>query len=882
MQLTSDHGTPELTDERSARADSLLTYAERKERYRQKLKNHQEGKGKRLKDFLLEKRRYFRNLDVVPRRKRAEDTDLMCRYYNAEQYGSYNELGMYEDHRQEGDFAYAIPILAGHVDQAWVELFKVRPQYAASTKDRENATARSVAKMCEELGVEERDRVIEPKTHSDIFNMLLCGESYGILGWEPPKVNPKKIKRPKYKSVEVDLPAGRECADCKEILPAEATTCPRCQSTNIAEIPGGKAQQQTIDSYTEVMLGENVLHLPHMLATQRDMSAIEPEDSTFFVEYSYLDKHVAEWTYQSEVEPSREGLPIEMQLRFDLERSSNQTDAIIGSARLAPPGREAGFGQGANNTSATVSRKQPQERHFWEPSEYGQFLCEQDEMLPDGRVIKAGTQLGDFFPDGIYVLFVGDTIMEVKECVRGRKVTLVRYGRIAGTNAGAGLKKAMPLQDALNDNFNLTQTVKHTVGHPLTVINGQFVNELPAAGNVLKITKAGVQSVDSVVKQYPGQSMNNNDGTQEMIEGAMQFIMGTSTIGTGVAGAPDMRSAGTATGVTAMQEQASRRQAGPVDQRIQRDKDLIIQCLENIQEYSTPEQIETLGKRFGKDVVKAFMATNLRQDIVISIKANSEMPRSMALQTANFMALAQAMQQLMQFSDNPSVMEFLSEMATSMGFPFSIGQGRNDHREAEYRLTLLNEIEELLMQSQPELLTDSVSFAATMYQKLAELCGPLVLGGEEANPAAPDDTGIPRIFMQWHPAFMDAYKDAIFGEQAKGWSQAHKLCVIQMWLDHYKAQMSQQAVMAQLQAGLSQAMNPQPAPEDEAALKDADHQRQQEAAEMEHQRQLELRDKDADLGERSAAADHGRRLTEQGAQHQGAMDLERSRQSARA
>ncbi len=881
MITTNDAALPEISDAREHIGEDILTVEERAKRYRLKLVTHQRGKGLRLKRFLLEKRRYFRTLDQIARRKRAEDIDLMCRYYNGDQYGSYDEMGIYRDQRQEGDFAYAIPVLSGHVDQAFLQLLKVKPQYTVTSDDKEDATLKLVAQMCEDLGVKELNRVMDTKIHSELYNMILSGESHRFIAWEPNPVAPKTAKRPQYAKEVVPLPARRECAQCHKDVTPDDQACPHCGHQELTDIPAGQTTRNNLSGYNEVQLGENCVHIPHALSMQRDMSAVEPEDSTFLIEYSYLDKHVAEWEYQCEIEPTSEGLPIEMLLRFDLERGSNQTDAIIGTSRLAPPGREGAFGAGAH--SMAPNRKQPQERHYWQPSEYGQFVSDVDEQLPDGTVLPAGTLLGDKFPRGLYVLFVGDTVMEVKECVRRRKHTLARYGRIAGTNAGAGLKKTMPLQDAENDNFNLNQTVKHTVGHPLTIIDGHYVNELPGAGNVLKVTRAGLDDVGKVVKQFPGQAVNNADGAQVVIEGAMQFIAGTNTVGgSAVGGAADMRAAGTATGIAAMQEQAAGRQSHAVDQRISCDKEMIVQLLENIQEYSTEEQKAELAKRYGPDVVAAFFECKLRQTMTVGIKSNTDMPRSMALTQANYLAFGQAAAAILPVAEgNPWVLEFMGDMATSMGFPFSVVEGRNDRREAEYRLNVLTAIETELTEVQPDLTTNTIEFARAMHEQLAKVCEPLIANDPamEEPEAAGTDVGAPRVFLQVHKSFMDVYKDALFSEKAKAWSEAYKLVVIQLWLDHFKAEMSQKAMFAKLEAAVNQAMNPQPVPPgpDPSQPTPEEIQAQEDTA---HQREVELKAAEHDAKETSEDNKLERDLVR--LSHQAKLQKEAPKNGARA
>lgn len=867
--------TPETHD----KGKDILTADQRREAYRNRLQKPQQERQLRLKDYLLAKRSYVRSLDEIPRRKRAEDTDLLCRYFNGDQYGYYDSYGLYTDDRQEGDFCYALPVIAGHIETAFIQMLKVHPIYEIEPDDKNDKTLKLMAGMCEDVGTKELDRLLAPLSHTELYNMILHGESYRIIGWEPHPTNPKTVRRPKVVKKVVELPGRRSCAQCHSSVPADSDNCPQCGSEEINTSAAGQTTQSGLD-YELIKVGQNTLHIPHMLSIQRDMSAIEPDDSSFVVEYSYIDKHVAEWRFQSSIQPTTLGLPIEMQMRYDLERGSTQIDAIIGSARMIPPGRESGFARNTSDSATMLNRKQPLEVHYWDSVEYGQFLCTVDEALPekltDGREqIPAGTLLGDFFPDGVKVVFCGDTIIDMQPYMRRRKMTLSRYGRIAGTNAGAGLKKLMPLQDAMNDNFNLSQTIKHTVGHPLTILNGRWVDQLPSAGNVLRVNKPDLDDVSKAVRQFPGQGMDSRDGAQMVIDGAMQFIGGTNTVGgSGAVGAPDMNAISrTATGIAAMQEQAASRQSGPVDQRIQSDKELIFQILENIKEYSTDEQFAELARRYGPDVIKKFREVDLRNSLTINLKPNTEMPRSMALNQANYIAFGQAVGQILPMVEKmPWLMEFLSDMATSMGFPFSVGDTRKDRREAEYRLNVLHEIaEKSIAQPAPQPLEE----ANTLYQQMAEEFKPFMSAHDMNNELGqpPDDVDIPRIFMQHNPTFMDVYSDWLFGEQAKSASQAEVLCVIQMWLDCYKAHMQRQAVEMQMQAASQQMTNPQPPPQDTGKGDEAKSQAEQEQFDRERQAKAE----DDQRQEESKQREHGRKMELQDQKTKAAKDIAREK-----
>lgn len=862
---------PEVRDVETALSEDILTREQKAERYRSRLMEVQKGRSIRLSLFLKRKRIYFRGVDELARRKRIEDIDLMHRYFNGDQYGNYNDIGLYEDRRQEGDFAYVINVLNGHVEAAFLQILKVRPGYKVNPENAGDTNARQVASMCESLALKDYKRLMKDVRHAEIYNSLLAGESARYVYWAPNPKAPKKAKRAEYTREEIEIPGRRECQGCSADVADQVESCPKCGVGYIKTIPPGVAYRDKMTGVKEVLLGENRLHVPHPMSIQRDMSALAADDSTFLIERSYLDKHVAEWKYQAVIDNTGLlGLSPEMQMRYDLERSSIQTDAVIGSARggVSGPGRAAFGGDLAN----VPFNKVEQERQFLEPAEYGQFYCDVDETLPNGKVIPAGTLLGEYFPRGMYVLWCGETIIDVDECVRGRKWSRLRYGQIAGTNSGAGLKKLMSIQDMINDDLNLTQAVKTTVGHPLTIIDGKAVYELPGAGQILKISKAGNTSVHDLVAQYPGQTMNNADGIQEKLNAAMQFIAKTNTVGAGPVGAPDMQAAAhTATGIAALEAQAAAGQSGAVDQQMVADEELIFQILENIQEFCTedksPEQYKELVTDHGADIVQAFFVMNLRQALSVGVEENSDVPRSLALRTANQLAFGQIATELLKIAAQvPWVMQFLANLAESMGIPFSMVEGSSDRREAEYRLNKLSAIEDRIKNKDPMMMGNPEACAMMMYEALARFCHPLISEPEGPEPPpgpdgapAPEQEGTkeaaaPRTFMQNHVAFMDAYKDELFSEHGRSRSVAWRLTVIQLWMDHFKAKISAEAEMAGLQAEIVAKLNPpppQPDPGELAAAQETDRANALEDASLQHAADQEGKDKDM---EREAAA----------------------------
>lgn len=802
----------EVSDSQQARADSILTSEQRKQIYRQRIVEAQRGKGIRLQEFARAKRVELRGRDTEARRKRAEGIDLAYRALNSDMYGMYDENGQYVDLRQPEDFAYCIPLVIGHFEQAFVQMLKVHPDFDFEPDDpNDNLTAR-VANVMKDLAIKDWKRLMKPLRHQEVHNLLSAGESWRYLFQAPNPKSPRKVKRPAY---------------------------------NGPELTGA----------TEHVLNENRIHIPHPLSMQRDMSASTPEESTFLIERTLVERTRAEYEYECIIDRGNAGITPEMQLLYNLQRSSTQLDGsgVASVGAIHGPGRPL---FGADPGTSNIALLAEQERHFWDVSEYGWFYCDVDETLPDGTVLPAGTILGERFPRGTRVMFCDETVLMFEECEWRKRWTLLRYGIIAGTNAGAGIvKKLLPLNYCINDDFNLGQSVKFTVGHPLTAIDGKSVHELPGAGQLMKISKANVDDINKLVAQWPGQSMPD-DGTQERVGRDMQFIGGTQTIGQ-VGGAADQQAAQhTATGVTAMEQQGADRQLQPVEQSLLADEETLWQIGEAIQRDWTkeknPELYERLVKRYAEDVANAFFACNLREELNCTVAPASTMPRSMARTTANHMALGSILQSVISSAGengiDPQVMEFLQSTADSMGIPLAIGEGRTDRREAEFRLNKLADIEVAALKDAPQLSANQPALAKVMYQALAEFCAPLI----EPSPDPIEDA--PRAFMQDHKTMSDVYKDALFGDQGRSWSLARKSVVRKLWVAHLAAQSMMQEETTRFQAELQKIMTPeeppQPGvdPQQEAALAaaqaDAERQAAEVQAEAEHQREREAADED--------------------------------------
>lgn len=856
--------------------DRIETSEERREHYRKSLVTRQQGRKVRLKPMLLWKKQHFRQLDAHARRRHLQKIDELFHCFDGDMYVEYNEAGHLERLDSDGDFRYVVPVMNGHIGEAFMQLLRVNPEWVFTAKDNSDDNMNRLARMCEQLGPEELDRLMrEDERQTETLNSILTGDSHREIDWAVHPKSPKKAKRIEQKRVEVEVPGRRECLNCQSDVPEGAETCGACGVTGIRDIPAGVSYKFE-SAETEVSLGENVLRIPHPMAAQSDLSVSKFEDSTFLIVHETLYRHTASWLYQTLIDNSAEGFSEEAQARFNADRSLALTDYYVGNRRAR-----------ARDDGNRVER----ERHFWDVSEYGQMYCEVEEQLPNpvpdpfnpGKMtdkIPAGTILGDFFPAGLHVTYLGDTVVHSWPVDKTRRWIKITYGKRPGSSTGQGARLIALLNDIVNDDFNLVHAVKHTSARPFTVVAGQSVKLLPESRHFLRIDRLppGVSDIRGAIAQYPGQAVAGMDSTNVSIQQAMQFIMGTYTLGPG--GAPDAQGfGGTATEVTARVEQASGRQIGPIGQRIAADRETILICLENIRDYSSPEQRKELEKRFGPDITELFFTCDFRRDLNLAVKPNTDIPRSLAMTQAGRLAFAQAAANIIPIAQQaPWAMEFLEGLADAYGFPLSLGPGRSDRREAERRLNKLNAIEERLEQKSPGLVkANPLEAAQKMYAALVDIC-PMVAPEED------DLEDVPRVFLLDHQTFMDAYKDELLGEKAAGYSRARKLVIIKLWEDHFFAQLGQKEELARVQQQLQAMLNPQPAqpsPEEMQAAQDGQDARTLTQAAIEQEAEEESRDNEMARSETAKESDHRRALEFESHRAANAAELERVRAEGR-
>lgn len=798
----------------------IETFEERKVRYLAELRSGREGgehKQESLIDFLRDKLDELRRRNIESHKTHLRNIDQTCKYLAGEQYGRWDDQGNYEPYQPlPNEVAYCLPDIIGHFLQALMMLLKINLAYQCNARDQSNPAHIALADMCEKLGMEDYNRLMDEGARVDeAVNALTAGENYRCLLWGIHN-NPKMVDKAKYEEAGFATPASTVCGACDMPNPEDAVQCAECGSDFLKKVAPMQQKKQVFAGVEQVPVGQNILHIPHMTAVKSDASAKEMRDATYVIETDYLpNKDVAQWLYQCLIEEG-DGQSEAVRLQREQQGASIQLGQQVGVWRDRAD-RETGDGQ----PGVAIERNTV----WMEVSEYGYKTFPEDQQLPNGDVLPKDTLMGERYPNGFKFCLVGKT------CVNGdignKKQTWFRllYGVRPGSSRGMGIQIYIPIQDLTNNAINLDITILMS-SVPFRAMVKSYVDKLPQAGEGLYLNKIPPGGIEAVVKQFPAQTPSGAVGAmREEIQQAGQFILGTQSV-VGRVGDPSQKALGTAHGVAAVVEQQNGRFVTPTTQRVGCDKEFLNAIICNIQTAARrgndPEANDPSGKallkelqrRFGPDTVEDFLAANFGHVLYWDVVNGTDKPRSDALTSAvmtEFGSLASEMME--RLPNTPWVSEFLTTLGDLAGIPFKMIPGGSDRQEATRRLRKLAAIEAEVQKKNPTALQNEIDTAEKMFEVLQEFIGPMsVEAAMEQARKHGDDSGvngaIPFLYMQDHQTFMDVYKDEYFSEDAQMFSPARKACIAMMFGTHVEALVAAENLKAEFTGGLQKKLAP--------------------------------------------------------------------------
>lgn len=837
-------------DPQAAAAPTPTARELKQERFRRAVAERNKETKTYLAGFLNNEAEKVKREDAAPRRAANQEIATFMQYFDGKEYGGFAESGEWRDDQETNqELAYSLLLVPAHVGSAKTLLEKTEIIYEYEAKNPDAVTDTQLAEMCEKLGEEEMERIFTDDLRGDEYlNILLAGKSYREHFSAPDPVNPAFADVPTYSLETFRLPGARICAneECGALAGVLDDECVRCGSKKFLETSGGTSLKSSTGS-KKITLSVNQMRVPSPLAVQHDVSARKIETSSVFVERDSLRRAEAEYLYNQVLPQGQGKLSDSTVMIRELERSRVKSGLGAGGDAAIISGAFAGESGGD-----IIER----ERIWLAPWRYSNFIISEDnwyfdkaegllqvgtsEPSPKGaKKIKPGTRLGDVFPGGLFYCVVDGTNVEINSGrISDRWVKLI-FGQRPAHADGAGLMRMRVLADMANDATNLEMKILMDDANPQTFIDRKFLSYLARVGEYNLLDNLGEKTPAQAVMRLPGSAAHPALGVMnERVQASAQFLNGTfSSMG---AGAPDIRAAGTATGVAAMTEEAVGRFLEAIRQIKRADIQSRFIVLNNIKRNYNKFQIDRLKERFGANVVTRFLAANLREAVIIRVKKGTDQPKSKALKVAMMQAFGQAAAQFSQLPQGAQILESLSE---SMDFSLTTGFGLEDKKEATRRIALMREQAKVFSEKHlpPQLAEmEAIKLLIEIYSSvenevvIGEIAGmfpqmqtapmppqnlpqrpipqmadgaPIGLPSAEPDtspampspgmpplpgqmpgqmpppaPAEPEATSV--VMMQEHEIFMDACKDFVFGEGANMNNDVLNKAVSLMWKLH--------------------------------------------------------------------------------------------------
>lgn len=801
--------------------------AQKEKLYRDAVRNRQLQTPLRIEEWAVKIAEMLRSRDAEARNQNDRDIATFFQYYDCNEYGEFDESGQWIPDAQadkENDISYSVPLVPAHVDAAKTLLLKTALEYEYKPTHKLNTLDRQVAKMCQELAEEEMERIFTDDMKIDeALYLLLAGKSFRNHYWARDPLEPATVEVPVYSHETTEGQSSRQCGnpDCGAVLKPDDELCPRCMGNQINETAGGEIKK--ITSTTEqVTLGRNQMYVPNPLLIQTDLSK-RNINTGFLIERDALLRAEAEYLYSQVLPTNRSKISESVKMVRNLERAKLRTGNVVGDE----------FETALNSLFGDAHDLIERER-MWLPkwmyanvvvSEKGWYVtkqdglvwCDDEQNVPENaKPVEPGSFMGDLFPTGCFLCLGDDNVLEINGSGIADVWVKLIFGKRPANADGAGLRRLRHLADMGNDATNLEFQVLMNDANPMTFLLRSALSHLVEVGKYALIDNVPEgKTPKDVVYREPGASAHPALGiANEKVQGYAQFLAGTfSSMGPG---APDARASGTATGIVKMAEEAAGRYLEAVLCKKTADIESRFKVLNNIRRNSIEPQKQDLIKRFGPEVVERFFSCRLRELLQITVKKGTDQPQSQAIRIAQLEAFTNASAQVGQLPDGASM---IGELAELIDLPVTVGAGQTDREEAERRIGLIQERGEKFndQQLQPDQVAEMAialfaSVMAACEQEIAteqpEQLAPTEGHQIPQNQDSPPDQGdegpaslAPTvIMMQEHPVFMDACKDWLLTEGARGRNQVTRASVQLMWKLHYGREIEKQKELARIQA----------------------------------------------------------------------------------
>lgn len=648
---------------------------------------------------------------------------LMRQYFDGNQYGVVNDRFEWTpDTTQANEEIFFENIIQTHVQTALTEITQANVQLSFSYNSvTDSRKGEVLTKFCEQRYKYYRQRLFNASIkQQEKLSALLNGLSarYTFFEYETEKNGQSEVIINKQTDEAVEKTTV--CAEC--YAPQSSEQCANCGNDEFIELIEADAGNAGSYQSNEKMRGSNRFVNVDPLGLTFDLKAVTVRDTPYIIWKQVIMDEVLDHQYP------------------DVELGGTIDSELMDSTLSV---------SGGHSYQKRTSQGKQFEQCWFDYSLYCKTTLDADVKLRNGKILKAGTKLGEAFPNGLYIAVNDKNILDLWGENKNRKWTIAPYVTRLGTMVGAGMSALISQQDRKNDLVNLEMVTIFNDTYRKEFLNSKYLTngdipDNPRERAEIENLPDGVKIIGQAIDVLPPSGMSPMvEMVEQRIESASQALVGTFS--TGGAGMPDLKAAtDTLGGMQLYREQTVGRFAPMLElQADLLDKEQAYQFFENDQEFLSPEDWRELAGDYGKEAIEMFLDCDIRRELVIEVVRDSYMPQTTSQKQLNAQGYFTMLGLMMQTGQSSP--EQLSRIAEIFHQPQMMSSFQPNYDKARRSIAVFAELCEEVIATVGDAPTANI-MTNPMVAKLAQLV--LIDSGLELD-----------VEMDDQQAMIDGYRD---------------------------------------------------------------------------------------------------------------------------
>jgi hypothetical protein len=448
---------------------------------------------------------------------------------------------------------------------------------------------------------------------------------------------------------------------------------------------------------------------------------------------------------------------------------------------------DSGYNQGS--TSGSNELEEVEFHQVWLDYEiYCQWTFDDNMQLANGKTLPAGKTLGSVYPNGLWFAHDPNMVLDMWNESKNDKWTSSPYGLRAGSMYGTGSSVALVDQEALNDEERLIWANAWNNGVPLTFVDGEMITELSYDPAIPTNVKRDQSHNDFGYFTAPAMPLSAEIyGIKDRKGSDIQNKIGAMSQN-GAGGLADSQKWGdTATAISIKRDLAVGRFSPELELMAdQLDLPQAKQFLKNEQRYTTPEEWEALKSNHGEQAVTRFQNLDIDEDLIITIAPGTHMPKSDAQLQAKMMAFIQILP-IITHSGNQDLINYASEV---FGIPKDVAGWSTDRAYAGRVIQRFKALADAFIEQYGDLPSNDLAPITTPDGQQQPSPAKQVADRIDQYAHMPVD-----VFLDNHPAMMDAYRDWRSTDDGQDASNVLLAAVANRFALHAEAMNKQQQIL---------------------------------------------------------------------------------------